>query len=158
MKIILSFLLFLFIVTPCFAMSGKVVKVTDGDTITVLTCQQKQVKVRLYGIDAPEKRQPFGQRAKESLSRLIAGKKVNVEETGKDRYGRVVGIVKAGSVNVNEKMIYDGFAWVYDSFCKKSFCSSWKDKQSRARAEKRGLWRDKNPVEPWKWRKQKLAV
>ena len=90
--------------------TGKVVGVSDGDTITVLTPAKESVKVRLYGIDAPESKQAFGARAKQELSGLVFGKAVRVEVVDKDRYGRTVGRVFVGDVDVNLEMVRRGFA------------------------------------------------
>jgi endonuclease YncB( thermonuclease family) len=97
---------------------GKVVGVSDGDTLIVLTPEKQQIKVRLADIDAPEKRQPFGQRAKQSLSDLVYGKQVMVKQETKDRYGRVVGRMYAGSLDINAEQIRRGMAWVYRKYAK----------------------------------------
>lgn len=112
--------------------SGKVVNVSDGDTITVLTPDYRQIKVRLYGIDCPEKNQGFGQKARQFTADKVAGKNVTVEALDKDRYGRIVGLV--GSLN--QELVRLGLAWVYDKYCKASFCSQWKRDESRARQER----------------------
>lgn len=94
----------------CFAfgLDGKVVKVIDGDTITILTDDKKQVKIRLNGIDAPEIKQDFGRAAREYLASMIAGKFVSVKEYGQDRYKRVLGTISIDGVDINEKMVKDG--------------------------------------------------
>jgi len=131
-----------------------VVKVTDGDTITVLTEDHQQVKVRLYGIDAPEKKQPFGSKCTDYLRELVGMKNVEIEEIDKDRYGRTVGLVTLpdGQV-VNEKMVGAGLAWVYRQYCRKFFCSDWLKLEDDTKIAKKGLWLDKNPIAPWEWRK-----
>src|SRR5688572_11753296 len=100
--------------------TGKVVGVSDGDTITVLTAAKESVKVRLFGIDAPESKQAFGSRAKQELSALAFGKAVRVEVEDKDRYGRTVGRVFAGDVAVNVEMVRRGLAWWYRSYATKA--------------------------------------
>lgn len=133
---------------------GKVVGVADGDTITVLAPGNRQVKVRLYGIDCPEKKQAFGQRATQFTAQRVAGDMVRVEVMDADRYGRSVGVVYADNgQNVNRELIEAGMAWVYPSYCKTSFCTEWKRLQVRARSAGVGLWVDRNPVPPWEWRK-----
>ncbi len=136
------------------AWEGKVVGVTDGDTITVLH-DKTAVKVRLYGIDCPEKRQPFGSRAKQFTSDLVFGKVVDVETVDVDRYKRTVGIVRLpdGSV-VNQEIVRAGLGWLYAAYCKRPICHEWKTLESEAAAAKQGLWKDKNPVPPWEWRRE----
>lgn len=143
---------FLFLLLPSFvhALSGRVVHVADGDTITILTGSKKPVKVRLYGIDCPEKKQAYGQAARKFTAALVAGKDVYVEEMGQDRYGRTVGIVG----KLNESLLEAGLAWVYPQFCKASFCKKWKAIETDAKKTRRGLWADSNPVAPWIWRRK----
>ena len=95
--------------------SGKVVKISDGDTATVLTSDFKEVKIRFNGIDTPESKQAFGTRSKEALSKLIFGKQVTVLATGQDRYERTLGFVRVDGVDVNAMMIRQGFAWHYNN-------------------------------------------
>jgi len=135
----------------CFAWSGQVVHVADGDTITVSRNAQR-VKVRLYGIDTPEKTQYFGQNAKQFTSSQVMGKTVEVEEIDVDRYGRVVGLVSVGDLILNRHLIEYGYAWVYDRYCKRSFCSEWKSLEAEARENRRGLWKNPNVMAPWEYR------
>ncbi len=132
-------------------LTGKVVKVTDGDTITVLVDRQ-EVKIRLNAIDAPERSQDFGQRSKEALADLIFGKDVRIEAHGKDRYGRTIGDVYVGQTFVNEQMVEDGWAWNYVRYSKSQRLV---DLERQARAAKRGLWAGKSPVAPWIYRAEK---
>lgn len=131
-----------------FALSGKVVSIHDGDTITVLQDKQ-QVKVRLYGIDAPELKQPYGKKSKQFLANLIAGKVVEVEENGKDRYKRTIGTIYLGGKDINAQMVANGYAWAYRKFSKK-----YAPQESEAKYQKLGLWRDEESVPPWEWRKR----
>jgi endonuclease YncB( thermonuclease family) len=94
---------------------GKVIGVSDGDTVTVLMSRH-QIRVRLVEIDAPEKRQPFGERSKQSLSDLVYGKQVKVNQEDRDHYGRVVGRVYAGGLDVNAEQLKRGMAWVYRQY------------------------------------------
>lgn len=115
----LSLVLILFLLTvPALAdtLSGRVVAIADGDTLTVLTEQREQVRVRLSDIDTPERRQPWGTRARERLSELAFGQEVRVVVRDMDRYGRTVGRVWAGATDVNAAMVRDGAAWVYRRF------------------------------------------
>jgi len=140
--------------------SGRVVGVADGDTVTVLDGSLQQHKIRLSGIDAPEKRQPFGQRSKESLSGLVFARQVTVETDKKDRYGREVGRVRIDGIDVNLEQIKRGFAWHYTAYAKEQ---PWSDRRTYAAAEEearvnlRGLWRDAQPVPPWDFRKHRAG-
>ncbi|AAS96482.1 thermonuclease family protein [Nitratidesulfovibrio vulgaris] len=107
------------------AWEGKVVGVADGDTVTVLSKNNDQIRIRLYGIDAPESAQAFGAKAKQSLANMVFGKVVRVEEKDRDRYGRVVARLYVGSLDVNAEQIRQGMAWVYRHYCRDGFCSGW---------------------------------
>lgn len=152
---LLVFLLLSFMACPAFgkSLSGRVVRVSDGDTITILTADNRQEKIRLYGIDAPEKKQAFGEKSRQALADFVAGKNVKIDVLDIDRYGRHVGIVSDGNFNFNRAMIAQGMAWVYDRYCVKSFCNEWKILERQAEKSKKGLWRDPVPVPPWEWRK-----
>jgi len=145
---------FLSIPSFCQAWSGEVVHVADGDTITVLR-GGKRVKVRLYGIDTPEKSQWYGQNAKTFTSAQVFGKVVEIQEIDVDRYGRVVGLVSVGDLILNRHLVTYGYAWVYHRYCKKPFCSEWSRVEAEARSEKRGLWKDPNAIPPWEYRHSK---
>lgn len=131
---------------------GKVVGISDGDTITVLQ-SKAQHKIRLYGIDCPESGQDFGTRAKRFTSDLVFNQDVRVVSKDTDRYGRVVGIVYVGNTCVNAEIVRAGFAWVYDQYCKEAVCQSWKAFEVQARGNRIGLWSHSNPVPPWDFRK-----
>ncbi|MCB1966956.1 MAG: thermonuclease family protein [Candidatus Accumulibacter sp.] len=131
--------------------TGEVVGVTDGDTVTVLR-DREPVKVRLTEIDAPERKQPFGQRSRQHLADLVFRKEVLVVEHGKDRYGRTLGRLKLGAVDANEEQIRSGMAWVYDKYVVDRSLYGLQDEAKRAR---RGLWADPEPVPPWEWRRSR---
>ena len=131
--------------------SGEVVHVADGDTITVMKGTER-VKVRLYGIDTPEKSQWYGQNAKTFISSQIMGKTVEVQETGSAAWDRVEGIVSVGNLNINRHLVEYGYAWVDARYCRKPFCSEWSEVESEAKAAKRGLWKNPNVVRPWEYR------
>jgi endonuclease YncB( thermonuclease family) len=150
----LAVLCFLLLPCPAWAWSGKVIGVADGDTITVLRDRQPQ-KIRLYGIDCPEERQPFGKRAKQFTSQLVFGKVVEVEPVTMDRYGRTVAFVQVENVLVNEELIREGLGWVYLRYCKLPLCAEWQGIELEARSEKRGLWNDSNHIAPWEYRRQR---
>jgi micrococcal nuclease len=132
--------------------TGKVVGVADGDTVTVLQ-NQNQYKIRLYGIDTPEKGQDFGNRAKQFTSDLIFGKEVRVIEKDVDRYGRVVGMIYIGNICVNEEIVREGLAWVYDYYCKDTVCPNWKQLEKQAQGARIGLWSHPDPIPPWDYRR-----
>lgn len=128
--------------------SGKVVKVADGDTLTVLV-DRKQIKVRLLEIDAPELHQAFGQRSKESLGEMCAGQAATVRSTGRDKYGRMLGRVDCGGVDANAEQVRRGMAWVYDRYVTDRSLYAL---QGEARASRVGLWADSDPTAPWLYR------
>ena len=131
--------------------TGKVVGVSDGDTITVLR-DRTQVKVRLLEIDAPEKAQAFGTKSKESLSEMCFGKTAELANKGKDRYGRTLARVTCDGVDANAEQVRRGMAWVYDRYVTdKSLYAV----QEEAKAERLGLWHDGKPMPPWEWRHRK---
>jgi micrococcal nuclease len=130
------------------SLTGKVVKVTDGDTITVLV-DNEQIKVRLSEIDAPEHGQDFGQKSKEALADLVFEKEVRVVTHGKDRYGRTIGDVFVGQTNVNEKLVADGWAWNFPKYSKSKRLA---ELENEAREAKRGLWAGNAPIPPWEYR------
>jgi len=131
---------------------GRVVKVTDGDTVTLLTKENQQIKIRLEGIDAPEKGQDFGNKATLYVRRLCEGKTVTVIKTGTDRYKRVLGILYVENLNVNEYLVCQGLAWHYKQFNKSHRLDSI---EKLARKEKLNIWSLPNPIPPWEYRKRK---
>jgi micrococcal nuclease len=131
---------------------GKVIGVTGGDTITVLHDGQPE-KIRLYGIDCPEKGQDFGTKAKRATSALTFGKVAEVKPVDVDRYGRTVAFVTVGNTLVNEELIRQGLAWVYNRYCKRPVCEEWRQLEAEAWAARRGLWSMPKPVAPWEFRR-----
>ena len=129
---------------------GRVVSIADGDTLTLLVSRQ-QIKVRLLDIDAPERRQPFGTRSRQSLADLCHGKPARVESTGADRYGRTLVRVHCAGVDANAEQVRRGMAWVYVQYAPKD--SPLYAVQAEARAARRGLWQDAGPMPPWEWRR-----
>ncbi|MDI1238661.1 MAG: thermonuclease family protein [Polaromonas sp.] len=137
---------------------GKVVRVSDGDTITVLDQSKTQHKIRLSGIDAPEKGMPFGQKSKDNLSDMVAGKEVTVETTKLDRYGRNVGKVLVEGLDANLAQVEAGFAWHYKAYQREQSGAdrlAYTHAEERAREARKGLWMDREPTPPWEWRKQR---
>ena len=134
--------------------TGRVVGVHDGDSITVLAAGNVQLKVRLDGIDAPELKQPFSTQSKQALSGLVFGRTVNLHVTGKDRYKRTLAVVMVAGLNVNREMVIQGLAWRYEKYSKDAALLA---AQNEARGARRGLWVDPAPVPPWDWRSRAKA-
>ncbi len=136
-------------------LSGKVIRVADGDTITLLDSANKQYKVRLMGIVAPEKGQPFGRVSRESLSSMVAGRNVYVHWHKRDRYGRLVGQVFAESHDVGLVQIERGMAWHYKAYEREQRTEDareYAEAEIEAKSARRGLWADSEPTPPWEWR------
>jgi endonuclease YncB( thermonuclease family) len=134
---------------------GRVVGVSDGDTITILDRAKVQHKIRLAAIDAPERQQPFSDRSKENLSHLVFGKSVAAHCNKRDRYGRQVCKVMRGATDVNLEQIRAGLAWWYREYAKEQSVEErtlYSSTEEDARVRRAGLWQDKNPVPPWGWR------
>ena len=128
--------------------TGKVIDVTDGDTIKVLV-NKESITVRLEGIDALEKNQSFGFKSKAALGKLVAGQAVTVKKTGTDKYGRTLGIVIVENVDANAKLVEVGWAW---HFKKYGSDEKFAKLEEAARTAKRGLWADEKPLAPWDFR------
>ena len=138
-------------------LQGKVVSVADGDTLTVLDDKKTQHKIRLQGIDAPEKAQAFGQKSKQSLNQLVHSKMVTVEFEKKDKYGRTVGKVLLNDTDVCLEQIKLGMAWHYKKYASeqpKTDREIYAQAEQLAKSQGIGLWRDKNPMPPWDFRQQ----
>ncbi len=149
---------FIYILGLCLAVSFlnaytplENIRVVDGDTIQA-EVKGKEIKIRLIEIDAPEMNQPFGVQSKNFLNKLLYEKDVTLISQGEDRYGRTLGEIYANGQSANSLMIKSGFAWVYDRYVKDSSLYKYQD---QAKAENLGLWRAKDPIAPWVWRKQK---
>lgn len=150
-------------------LSGKVVSIADGDTITVLDSDHQQHKIRLSGIDAPEKRQPFGQKSKEHMSQLVFDKQVNVVWAKHDRYQRIIGKVMVAdpacskpdcpkTVDAGLSQISVGLAWWYRQYAREQLSGDrqrYEIAESEAKARQAGLWTEKEPMPPWEWRHSK---
>jgi micrococcal nuclease len=132
-----------------------VVGISDGDTFKLLVEGNQTARVRLYGVDAPEKGQDYGTQAKQQLSELIFSKRVEVEQKDMDRYGRVVGVVFVEGRNVNEEMLRTGYVWHYTDYDRSE---EWAQLQREAQRRKIGLWSHPGPTPPWQWRKAKRAA
>jgi len=128
---------------------GKTIAVLDGDTIDVLTQDKQKIRIRLANIDAPEKSQAFGQRSRQNLASMVAGKSVEVIDTGGDQYGRRVGRVLIAGTEVNVEKVRAGYAWVYVRYNHDGRLPAL---EAAARQEGLGLWVDAHPQAPWLYR------
>src|SRR5437867_657240 len=130
------------------AAAHQVIGIADGDTLTLLV-DRAPLKIRLADIDAPEKKQAFGQRSKQSLSDLCWGKDATYQAQTIDKYGRTVARVTCAGVDANRAQVERGFAWVYPKYNRDA---SLPAVENAARAARRGLWADKEPMPPWEFR------
>jgi endonuclease YncB( thermonuclease family) len=136
-------------------LEGKVVSVADGDTLTVLDNRQTPYKVRLLGIDAPEKKQAFGEKSKQSLVELAHGKNVRIVFNKKDKYGRIVGQVFVGALDICHQQIKSGLAWHYKKYQNEQSIrdrDAYSASEISAQSQQLGLWSDPRPVAPWDYR------
>ena len=171
----LAMLLFLVVASSSLqaeTLFGQVIGVSDGDTVTVLDAGKESYRVRLAGIDAPEKKQPFGDRSKQTLSALVFGKPVEVEWHKRDRYGRLIGkilVAKPDSACTDDRcpkvidaslsQIEAGLAWHYKQYAKEQANEDrmrYAEAENTARVKRLGLWSEGDPVPPWEWRKPSL--
>ena len=151
--------------THAATLEGKAIKVADGDSITLLDADKMQHRIRIDGIDAPEKSQPFGDRSRQNMVRMVAGKEVTAECHKTDRYGRQICKVRVQpsdcpacgkTLDVGHAQILGGLAWWYRQYAKEQSVEDrgrYESAEQEARARKIGLWRDNNPIAPWEWRR-----
>jgi micrococcal nuclease len=152
-----SALLLFFFAFPVLAdtLEGRVVRVIDGDTVVVLDANRTQYRIRLAGIDAPERKQPFGQRSKQYLASQIAGQDVAINWDKYDRYHRIVGKIIYDGQHVDLAMVRAGLAWWYRHYAHEQSAADrvlYEDAETKAKAERKGLWIDPDPLPPWEWR------
>lgn len=133
--------------------AGTAIKIIDGDTVSVQEANGNIRRIRLYGIDALEKRQPYGLTAKLYLAIAISGKKVTVSSRGNDRYGRMIGEIIFEGKNINSELVRNGLAWHYRTYAPNDRILA--ENEATARAAKIGLWNDQQPIPPWDYRKGK---
>lgn len=132
---------------------GKVMRVKDGDTVVVAPAEGGEFVVcRLYGIDAPEGRQAYGDESTRALKQLILGQQVHVRTKGKDRYRRSLCFIRKGTLDVNVEMIRQGHAWAFRKYLNGPFTSAYVAAEGEARINQRGLWQQANPQPPWDYR------
>lgn len=143
--------------SPIETFSGLVIRVGDGDSIRILHSGQV-VKIRLYGVDAPELLQKHGHEARKWLAERVLGQTVRVEVMDVDRYDRKVSVVYLDEKTVNADLVAAGQAWVYDYYCSViDLCEEMKRLEKVAREKRTGLWSDRKPMSPWRWRRSHLA-
>jgi endonuclease YncB( thermonuclease family) len=156
-KLILVLFLFLSNFANAKTIEGLVVGVADGDTITVLDQQKNTYKIRLQGIDAPEKKQAFGEKSKQSLHDLVHKKQVRIEYDKEDKYGRIVGKVTVEDVDICLQQLVLGMAWHYKKYQSEQSVSDravYSDTELKSKSLKLGLWTDDTPMPPWEFRKK----
>lgn len=151
---------------PIRIVEGKVVKVSDGDTVQVVTADGTKLKSRLYGIDAPETPkgnhrngkvnkpgQPYGEEAERALAQKIAGKAIRLEIMDIDQYKRMVSRIILNGRDINQEMVREGWAWAYKQYLQSPYASEYIGAEKQARAARLGLWQQGNPQPPWEFRK-----
>jgi endonuclease YncB( thermonuclease family) len=145
---------FLLLASPSLAnFSASVVGVLDGDTVEVMHNQHPE-RIRLNGIDCPEKSQAYGQKAKQAASALVFGKEVTLHTFGKDKYGRTIAdVLLPDGTNVNHSLVKGGWCWWYRKYAPTD--AVLEGLENEARESRKGLWVDPHPVPPWEWRKKK---
>jgi micrococcal nuclease len=138
---------------------GVVRAVYDGDTVLLATREESRLKVRLYGIDAPETAkpdtagQPFGSISKRTLMYKIMGRQVSAEIVDIDQYQRAVAVIRYAGRDINREMVAEGMAWAYRQYLQDPYASEYIGAENHARAKRAGIWRDANPQPPWEFRK-----
>lgn len=151
---------------PMFVVDGKITKVSDGDTVHFVDSKGMKLKVRLYGIDAPETEksnrrtgivskpgQPYGEEAEKALKGKVLGKIVKLEIMDKDQYKRMVSVIILDGRNINKEMVSEGWAWAYRQYLDRPHASDYINAEEQARKQKLGLWTQPNPQPPWEFRK-----
>lgn len=133
-------------------LTGQVVRIADGDTFTLLLENKEQVRIRLHGIDTPERGQPYSRVATDYLGELLSQGQVVVRVMDTDRYGRTIGMVLVDGWNVNEELIRAGYAWHYKQYDDNEY---WARLENEARSSKKGLWQEPDPTPPWVYRRMK---
>ena len=136
---------------------GKVVRVVDGDTLLLLTSGNVEERIRLSGIDCPERKQAFGTRAKQALLERVGGEAVTIEWDKRDRWKRIVGKVIDGEGDVNLALVRKGMCWWYRKYAHEQSGvdqALYEAAEGKARREGNGLWQEPDPVPPWKWRRR----
>ena len=173
MQYIIISLLSLFLYSPALAdtLQGKVVKVADGDTVTIIDDSGKKHRIRLAGIDAPEKNQPYGDVSTQGLNKLVSGRIVTIEYEKRDRYKRIIGKVLVDppgevfcmaldcvkKIDAGLEQIKAGLAWHYKKYQSEQSEEDrrlYSEAELEARIKQIGLWKDEEPMAPWEWRRK----
>lgn len=139
-------------------LAGRIVAIADGDTVTLLDANKQQHKIRLSGIDAPERKQAFGNVSRQHLAKIVFGKEVTAECPKTDRYRRWICTIEVDGIDANLAQVTAGMAWHYKAYQRDQRPDDrtrYAVAEERAQEEKRGLWVDRNPVAPWEFRKSK---
>ena len=152
-RVALACLVLVFVHSLAFAYSGKVVAVQEGDRLTMLH-NGKKLTVQLYGIDAPELKQPYGNEARTFLDAFTKEETVEVEPVGAVKKGSLTGMAFLGSDNINELLLLKGQAWVDRARCTTDICAKWIKMEEAAKATQKGLWSDPQAMPPWEFRAQ----
>jgi endonuclease YncB( thermonuclease family) len=163
---LIALLAFGIIAAAAEVLEGRVIAVADGDTITVLDASNRQHRIRINGIDAPEKRQPFADRSRQNLSRMAFQKNARLECHKTDRYGRKVCKVWVQptdcptcgkTLDLGHAQVLAGLAWWYRDYAREQSAEDqgrYESAEDEAQVQRQGLWRDKSPVPPWDWRRK----
>jgi micrococcal nuclease len=168
MRIYLAILLqILLLASPACAgriIEGMVRAVYDGDTVLLATREESRLKVRLYGIDAPETRkpdkpgQPFGDISRRTLMYKIMGRRISAEIVDIDQYKRAVAVIRYEGRDINREMVAEGMAWAYRQYLQGPYESEYINSETRARSRRTGIWRESNPQPPWEFRNGQKGV
>lgn len=132
--------------------STQVVKVIDGDTLEVRHLGEI-VRVRMWGVDTPEWRQKFSHEAREFTRQGLDGRQVELRVMARDSFGRLVAMIMVDGKCFNEELVREGWAWVHIYYCKEPVCREWRKLEKNAKSTGRGLWQERNPMAPWKWKR-----
>ncbi len=158
-----AILLILFLAAPACAgrtIDGMVRAVYDGDTLLLTTREESRLKVRLYGIDAPETRKPdrpgqsYGDISRRTLMYKIMGRRVTAEIVDIDQYKRAVAVIRYNGRDINREMVAEGMAWAYRQYLQSPYESEYISSETRARSRRAGVWREPKPQPPWEFRER----
>ena len=152
MKIIIILLLLTTFQIDAEQFLAQVVRVTDGDTVKIVIFENVEIRVRLYGIDAPEREQQFGEEATQFLYEILNEQTVVIEPIDTDHYGRLIAIIYTQGICINSLLIQNGLAWVYTQYCDEPYLSNWNNFQLQAQNLKLNIWGVDNQIAPWEYR------
>jgi micrococcal nuclease len=135
--------------------NAKVIRIIDGDTLEIQRERRVQ-RVRIWGIDTPERDQPYASQAQQFTRSLLVGRETVIQPMDFDVYGRLVALITVDEKNISEELVGSGLAWVHIYFCNEPICTAWQSLQQRAKSRRIGLWSDPHPIAPWQWKKKHL--